>query len=244
MFRARLQERFDVMAFRSRFASAKPFGFLRGKRSATFTLEQGQTANLDKYLGEKWDLVARDSYLVTSISFLRAKFNPAAMLEKLRCHISLISFSDGDDAGYRARGIAIMQDRHRLVSSRVEVEPLVFTLGSPPLVRSPTVRSPTAAANPPTPSLQQSTSQTPNAQTPRGTPRVPKRSKLGSWSSQKWVCCECDAEYSNDSQDRLFNEPWTTCKPCGRHLHVGCSSPLECCSTCTDDFEEDYPFPA
>ena len=49
------------------------------------------TTQWDKILGEKWDIVAGDCYLVTNFGFTRANYSRGGLSEKLICHLGLRS---------------------------------------------------------------------------------------------------------------------------------------------------------
>lgn len=112
--RARQQERFDVMEFHNEFKKA--FGFVDKK--AEYTLERGTTQSLDSSLGIKWDLVAGDRMLVTSIIFRRCRFCPTSPTEKLRCLISLIAFTPHEETpeNYREDGREQIAQKNRLIT--------------------------------------------------------------------------------------------------------------------------------
>jgi hypothetical protein len=80
----------------------------------SYSLEDGRTAAWDSIFGERWDVVARGDYVVTSMTFKKVKFQaPHSWLEKLKCKLTLmnLTISSGDE--YRAFALERMLDRLR-----------------------------------------------------------------------------------------------------------------------------------
>ena len=112
--KSRPHEDFDVMEFRPAFHGA--FGFDDNRSESTYCLEAGHTSKWDSIFGERWDIVVRETYVVTRIVFKREKMKaPVAAIDKLRCKLDLINFSAG--LNYRAHVLRRLTDKYRLVTS-------------------------------------------------------------------------------------------------------------------------------
>ncbi len=85
----RKKHRLDLAQWRPEFKEILSF---RG-REASYTLEAGTTANLDYYLGERWDLVADEQLIVSKLVFRMRPFCSASEIYKLCCFIDMFSFA-------------------------------------------------------------------------------------------------------------------------------------------------------
>ena len=108
---------FDMLEWRPILGSA--FGFVQQKKTtrAMYSLVDGTTKVLDKFLGKEWDLLDNGSYLVTKICFYKKKMSHTPISPgKLQCQLYMMQGTFGEDDNYRETALPAMLDQFRPIN--------------------------------------------------------------------------------------------------------------------------------